>query len=661
MLNGPRPPRAAKAVLVFFGCCVPPVLAGLGLFGLSDLQLAAEARIYREAAVRARGVQSDWEARLGRPGQLAESWDAFEVDRAVPGGSVAAVPENVAEAASGEDAKAAGLHLLAARAELAAGRTTIGVQRLEEALAADPSRSGDALLALTHGLRLRPDFETAGAAELRSLYASWAERVPQEVAVEGISARLLGLLSAGAWLEPGLVVAEADRFGAALRAGRAPMPSPVGDRGQWSTDGLRLLADPLWSTIETMAQERLGHAAVVWDEVLMARERTPAAAAAAWPDAWLADASRDQWQLHALEGVLEENVGWLALRRIDDSRWQAAVHTAGQLDAALASTLEGEQGYSVVAFSRDSAAMSDEESIADPLQLASVPVQLHLGHSDPEALLRPIRLRLSILRVGLLSVAGLLAAAAAIAWVALRRDARLRGLRSTFVASVSHDLRTPVASIGLLAENMANGYSKGSEETYVRSLQGETARLRRLIDDLLDFGRIERGLPPRVRRAPVVVAEWVEAFADTERVRCHTHGCSLDLITDRLPISARLDTHAMERALGNLIDNAIKHGRADSVTLRVFGAEDTLVFEVTDSGSGVSASALRTDLFRPFERGSAKTAGTGLGLSIVRAIAEGHGGTASLRSGQRGSGQRSSAQPGAVATLTVATHEEKSA
>lgn len=411
-------------------------------------------------------------------------------------------------------------------------------------------------------------------------------------------------------------------------------------------DGWRFHSDPWWAALQGACEERLGHRGLDWNETFLRRARRSRAAAAfveaEFPGA-VSMLESGRWAVFG-DGDLQ-----VALRATAGGEIRAALHRTASLDRSLQAMLPEGDDFLVSAFQWD----GDDEGLAPPAPLAGTPVPLHIAASPSSRTLRSLTFRVRALRVGLVAVAVLLVLGSFAAWRTLSREARLRELRSTFVASVSHDLRTPVASISLLASNMASGYAPGSEAKYLASLQGEAARLRRLVDDLLDFGRLERGLPPRIRREPVQVPPWLEAFAEHERARCHAHGCALDLVTESLPAEASLDAPALERGLSNLIDNAIKHGRAEGVQLRVRAQGTTLVFEVEDSGSGLSAAALRADLFQPFERASAKTAGTGLGLSIVRAIAEGHGGSASLRACGTGHG--------AIATLEVSTVEGQAA
>ncbi|MFT7077857.1 MAG: signal transduction histidine kinase [Planctomycetota bacterium] len=189
-----------------------------------------------------------------------------------------------------------------------------------------------------------------------------------------------------------------------------------------------------------------------------------------------------------------------------------------------------------------------------------------------------------------------------------------------------------------MAENLSSGYAKGREERYVGSIQREVGRLSRLVDDLLDFGRIERGLLPNLQRRPMVIAEWLDGFAARERARCAAASCAFSWELEGDAGSAWLDSDALERAVGNLVDNALRHGGAEAIRLRVRRDQDALLtLEVLDSGTGLQHGAVHEHLFRPFERGHGGE-GTGLGLSIVRAIAEAHGGRAELATGEGGRG-----------------------
>jgi signal transduction histidine kinase len=509
-------------------------------------------------------------------------------------------------------------------------------------------------MGLAHGLRLLADGGSQESLEpALTLYEKYAARTSFAAPYhQGISARLLALLCVERWLPPSERDSELAALRSAVESHGVALPVPVGDGIRWAGQTPELEQDPWWSALEEAARRRLLGSGGVWDALFDHEARLGLAFTKGWGIDRVSGGPLGRWAIVPLE----EHKVWVAHRRTADGGLRTSVHTAAQLDGALnglvASGSEDgaktRDGFVVQAFG-DSGPSS---ALIEPLSLEGTTASLWVHQSDVDGYMAPMTRRFQALRIGLLLTALLIVAASAFAWFAMKRGERLRSLRSTFVASVSHDLRTPVAAIGLLAENMAHGYHQGAEDHYVESLQSETARLRRLVDDLLDFGRIEGGLPPQVRRVPVMVSSWIAGFVERERKRCHPLGCALDLVVEGLPESAYLDPAAMERALANLIDNAVKHGGAQSVELRARGADGDLIFEIIDAGSGLSSAALRADLFLPFERGGVQSTGTGLGLSIVEKIALAHGGRATL--GPHAGG-------GAIASVSVALENEESA
>jgi two-component system, OmpR family, sensor kinase len=206
-----------------------------------------------------------------------------------------------------------------------------------------------------------------------------------------------------------------------------------------------------------------------------------------------------------------------------------------------------------------------------------------------------------------------------------------------FVADASHELRTPVAVIKaeLEAALRAGGHDAQVREALVAALE-ECDHLAQLAEDLLVVARAAEGELP-VRREEVEVGPLLEGvrarFGDRARERrrdIRVEG------GDGLRVQA--DDFRLRQALGNLVDNALRHGGGD-VVLRARRAEGDggVELEVADGGPGFSAD-LRERAFERFARGDvARTrGGTGLGLAIVRAIAEAHGGRADILDGAPG-------------------------
>jgi signal transduction histidine kinase len=214
-------------------------------------------------------------------------------------------------------------------------------------------------------------------------------------------------------------------------------------------------------------------------------------------------------------------------------------------------------------------------------------------------------------------------------WRALRRERTLSEMRSAFVANVSHELRTPLSSILLMAENLEDGRVRGDAlPGYHASIRREAGRLRRLVDDVLDFSRIERGKSIEVRAEDTALAGWIadlrsELSAWAERARV-----DLSIAVEPLPEHAAIDGESLRRAVLNLLDNALRHARSREIRFAARAEEGELVLVVADRGRGIP-NARREDVFRPFVRlDEVGAPGAGLGLAIVREIARAHGGDA---------------------------------
>jgi signal transduction histidine kinase len=197
-----------------------------------------------------------------------------------------------------------------------------------------------------------------------------------------------------------------------------------------------------------------------------------------------------------------------------------------------------------------------------------------------------------------------------------------------FVADASHELRTPLAMLRAELE-LALRRERTPEELdrAVRSAAEETERLSRLAEDLLVLARSEGGKLP-VRREPVAVAELIEGIAERFRPQADDAGRVIETKSED-GLVVHVDRLRAEQAVGNLVDNALRHGRGRIlVEARREGAE-TVELHVRDEGPGFPAE-LVDKAFEPFSRGdSARTGpGAGLGLSIVDVIARAHGGSA---------------------------------
>ena len=245
-------------------------------------------------------------------------------------------------------------------------------------------------------------------------------------------------------------------------------------------------------------------------------------------------------------------------------------------------------------------------------------------------------------RVGLYLWTGILVigATAALALLVGRyvtRQMKLTRLKNDLVATVSHELKTPLASMRLLVDTLLEGNYRDEQQVreYLELTAKENERLSHLIDNFLTFSRMERN--KRVFEfADVAVAELVHAATEAVRERFAGAGCRFDVeVADALPTIIG-DRDALVTVLLNLLDNALKYtGDRKHVILRARAADGQVRLEVADNGIGLSRRAARRvfDRFYQVDRTlSRRPGGCGLGLSIVKFIVESHGGTIDVRS-----------------------------
>ena len=219
----------------------------------------------------------------------------------------------------------------------------------------------------------------------------------------------------------------------------------------------------------------------------------------------------------------------------------------------------------------------------------------------------------------------------------VRRELRLAELRSRFVSAVSHELKTPLTAIRMYAETLQLGRSPDPETRteYLETIVNECERLTRLLNNVLDFSKIERG-QKEYRRAPDDLADIVHASARAMRYQLEQQGFSLNLeVQEGIP-PTEVDRDAIEQATLNLLSNAMKYsGASRAIDLRLRPSDGEAVIEVADRGIGI-APAEQARIFEQFYRVPTKDndgiPGTGLGLTLVRHIAEGHGGRVTVTS-----------------------------
>ncbi len=211
---------------------------------------------------------------------------------------------------------------------------------------------------------------------------------------------------------------------------------------------------------------------------------------------------------------------------------------------------------------------------------------------------------------------------------------RLDAMRRDFVSNISHELKTPIGALALLAETMADEHDPDVLRHLAARLQCEAERLAVTVDDLLALSRIEHEDAPV--REPVPVQQAIEeAVTRVQGAAEHREvPVSLTMTPGRLVVMA--DGRQLVSAIFNLIDNAVKYSEPGSpVTVRLRDTEGGIEIAVHDSGPGIP----RRDVDRVFERfyrvdraRTRDTGGVGLGLAIVRHVATNHGGSVTVES-----------------------------
>jgi signal transduction histidine kinase len=207
---------------------------------------------------------------------------------------------------------------------------------------------------------------------------------------------------------------------------------------------------------------------------------------------------------------------------------------------------------------------------------------------------------------------------------ALAKEARAMARERTFVTTVTHELRTPLAAIRLFGETLAEG--RGDARDYGRLVAQESERLSDLVERVLAATRVDEA--PRF--GPVSPRQLASSVVDLALARARRRNVRVEYGADDDVPEALWDGEAVGRALLNLIDNAVKHGKEGGhVVVRVLRAANQVKLSVADDGPGISA-AHTSGIFDRFTRGETDAPGTGLGLYLVEQVARAHGGRVDL-------------------------------
>ncbi len=222
---------------------------------------------------------------------------------------------------------------------------------------------------------------------------------------------------------------------------------------------------------------------------------------------------------------------------------------------------------------------------------------------------------------------------------------RLEGMRRDFISNVSHELRTPLAGIRAAAETLQEGAldDKPAAQEFLGHIQRETDRLTQMVQELLELSRIESGAAPMhfsQLDAAALVTDTVKRFAQ----QAERAGLTLRAEVTVSPLHVIGDVERLERALGNLVANAMKFTPSGgTITLGAAPDDDAVLLTVADTGVGIEPDQ-RERVFERFykaDRGRGSS-GVGLGLAIVKHIVRAHSGTVMLDS-----------RPGRGSTFTI--------
>ena len=259
--------------------------------------------------------------------------------------------------------------------------------------------------------------------------------------------------------------------------------------------------------------------------------------------------------------------------------------------------------------------------------------ELRAGPAFPDKVVEGVRKshRRNLWVLGVL--AGITATALVLFWRLLRGEVDLGRRRQEFVSAVTHELKTPLTSIRMYAELLEDRWVEDPEKQrdYFTTIRSESERLSRLISNVLDYSRLERGKRALARvevDAAVLARETLEALMP----RAKDRGGRLRLhLPEPLP-AVHLDRDAFTQVLINLVDNALKYGApSGAIDVTLTATPEHLVVTVDNQGHPIERKERRR-IFQDFRRGRGRgvreVSGVGLGLALVRRFARAHGGSA---------------------------------
>jgi signal transduction histidine kinase len=305
--------------------------------------------------------------------------------------------------------------------------------------------------------------------------------------------------------------------------------------------------------------------------------------------------------------------------------WPRIISTqAADLDAALYST----DGHALFG---SPPTETPPFAIMQDVRIDGMPWLIQVWPSEPAAIYADMRQKQNLSMVILVFVAALLVFGSYITVRIVRRELEIARMRADFVSTVSHEFRSPLTGIRQLGEMLLDGRAidERKQRRYFKMIVQESDRLTRLVENILDFSRMEEGRK-EYRFEPLNTSRWLQRLVADFEMEIATDGVAVETgIPEGLPpISA--DSEALGSAVHNLLDNAVKYSPGVKVVwLDAEAAGGEVRIAIRDRGVGISERD-RKHIFDRFYRAdgeiSKRIKGAGLGLSLVRHIVTAHGG-----------------------------------
>ena len=350
--------------------------------------------------------------------------------------------------------------------------------------------------------------------------------------------------------------------------------------------------------------------------------------------------SNNRSVLQIWHGTPDRLIGMIADPRYFEHRWEAALASwVESRDVRVA--LTDAEGRQVLGQLPGATTQQAVRTAAD----TGLPWTLHVVSAEHRSPL--LAGRRPLLFGGLATMAMLVLAGSYFIARAVTRELEVARLQSDFVSAVSHEFRTPLTSICQLSELLAEGRVSSEKRRieYYEGLRRESQRLHRLVEGLLDFGRMEAGAL-EYRFELFETAALVRQSADEFAVEAGRRGYNVEIGVNNHLHRVRADRETFGRALWNLLDNAVKYSPGcKTIWVEVECEGDYVAIRVRDHGLGIALDE-QSQIFKKFVRATSANAagakGTGLGLAMVRHIVVAHGGRVQVES-----------QPGVGSTFTI--------